>query len=137
MPLSPALTEATRKTSLSHRTGPRLDNHCRPRRRFRFIVIFHDIVVISRLIPTGMGYYHEHVSVQIATTITKVKTNRRHRTLHQATTWNHRLVSASRLSASRLERGLATRSLSCCNVLVVIMVIKITRIVVATLPEPL
>ena len=39
MPLPPALTEATRKTSLSHRTGPRLDNHCLPRRRFRLVVI--------------------------------------------------------------------------------------------------
>ena len=96
-----------------------------------------DNVVIIRLTPTGREDYPENVIAQIARTITKMKANRRHRTPHQATTWNHRLVSASRLSASRLERGLATRSLSCCNVLVVIMVIKITRIVVATLPEPL
>ena len=78
-----------------------------------------------------MDSYHEQITVQIATAITKMKANRRHRTLHQATTWNHLLVSASRLSASRLERGSDTRSLLRCNVLVVIMIIKITRIIVA------
>ena len=83
------------------------------------------------LFPTRIGDYHEQITVQIARTITKMKANRRHRTLHQATTWNHRLVSASQLSASRLERGSDTRSLSCCNVLVVITIIKITRIIVA------
>ena len=87
--------------------------------------------MITTLIPTGMDSYHEQITVQIARTITKMKTNHRHRTLHQATTWNHRLVSASQLSASRLERGSATRSLLRCNVLVVITIIKITRIIVA------
>ena len=87
--------------------------------------------MITTLIPTGMDSYHEQITVQIARTITKMLTNHRRRTLHQVTTWNHLLVSASQLSASRLERGSDTRSLSCCNVLVVITIIKITRIIVA------
>ena len=78
-----------------------------------------------------MDSYHEKITVQIARTITKMLTNHRRRTLHQVTTWNHLLVSASQLSASRLERGSATRSLLRCNVLVVITIIKITRIIVA------
>ena len=80
--------------------------------------------MITTLIPTGMDSYHEQITVQIARTITKMLTNHRRRTLHQVTTWNHLLVSASRLSASRLERGSATRS---CHGrgLVVIMIIKI------------
>ena len=86
--------------------------------------------MITTLIPTGMDSNHEQITVQIARTITKMKTNHRHRTLHQATTWNHLLVSASRLSASRLERGLATRFLLRCNVLVMITIIKSARIIV-------